>query len=76
MIYQENLVELPPFEIWFAIVIVKKLTTSEKVVEDVISINSLPLDMATCYWSMYAFGNHLRVESAYGNRKFRGSCHI
>ncbi len=65
MIYPENLVKLPPFEIWFAIAIViaKKLATSEEVVEDVISINSLPLDMATCYWSMYAFGNNLRVES-------------
>jgi hypothetical protein len=57
------LAKLPPFEIWFVIVIAKKLVIGEEVVKDVISISSPPLDLATCYWSMYAFGNHLRVES-------------
>jgi hypothetical protein len=77
--YLENLVELPPFEIWFAIAIAKKLETGEGVVEDVISINSPPSDLAIGYWSMCAFGNHLQVEKckiSFSNHRFKGSCHI
>jgi hypothetical protein len=61
--YPENLAKLPNFELWFASVVVKDLTTSEEVGKDVISISSLPSNLATCYWSMYAFGNHLRVAN-------------
>jgi hypothetical protein len=57
--YPENLAELPPFELWFVGDVVKDLTIGEEVVEDVISISSLPSNLATCYRSMYAFGNHL-----------------
>jgi len=59
--YPNNLVELPPFELWFASDVVEDLTIGEEVAEDVISISSSPSNLLTCYWSMYAFGNHLRV---------------
>lgn len=57
--YLKNLAELPPFELWFVSVVVEDLATGEEVAEDVISINSLPSNLATGYRSMYAFGNHL-----------------
>jgi hypothetical protein len=47
--YPKNLVELPPFELWFVSDVVEDLTISEEVVEDVISISSSPLNLATCY---------------------------
>jgi hypothetical protein len=55
----ENLAKLTPFEFWFVNVIVEDLVASEEVVGDVISINSPPLDLASGYRSMYAFGNCL-----------------
>lgn len=57
--YLKNLAKLPPFELWFVNVVIEDLTIGEGVVEDVISINSPPSNLAIGYWSMYAFGNHL-----------------
>jgi hypothetical protein len=57
--YLENLAKLPPFELRFVSDVIKDLTIGEEVAKDVISISSLPSNLATCYRSMYAFGNHL-----------------
>jgi hypothetical protein len=47
--YPKNLVELSPFELWFASDVVEDLTIGEEVAEDVISISSSPSNLPTCY---------------------------
>jgi hypothetical protein len=56
--------KLPSFEKWFPITIIEVVANGEEVLEDVISTSVPPLDYATTYWSMYAFGNRLWVASA------------
>lgn len=54
--YPNHLAELPPFELWLALAIAHTKAMGEEVEEDVIFITIPPLDMATMYRSMYAFG--------------------
>ncbi len=64
LVYLDNMAELPPFEQWLFIAIVKAMALGEKVLEDVVSISALPSSLATTYHSMYAFGNRLQVANA------------
>jgi hypothetical protein len=57
------MVELPPFELWLFNFVVNAMAIGEDVVEDMVSISIGPLDLATSYRSMCAFGNHLWVVS-------------
>ncbi len=51
-------------ELWLAPTIAQTKAMGEEVEEDVTFITIIPLDMATTYRSMYAFGYHLRMASA------------
>jgi hypothetical protein len=63
LVYLKNMAELPPFELWLFNVVVNAMAVGEDVVEDMVSISIGPLDLATSYRSMCAFGNHLWVVS-------------
>ncbi len=63
LVYLKNMVELPPFELWLFNFVVNAMAIGEDVVEDMVSISIGPLDLATSYRSMCAFGNHLWVVS-------------
>ncbi len=57
MVYLDELVELPPFELWVVIAILEDIGLD--VVLDVISIITPSSDFTIAYQSMWAFGNHL-----------------
>jgi hypothetical protein len=57
VVYLDELVELPPFELWVVIAILEDIGLD--VVLDVISIITPSSDFTIAYQSMWAFGNHL-----------------
>jgi hypothetical protein len=61
--YLDELVELPPFELWIASVIAEDMAGLD-IALNVISIITPSSDFAIAYQSMWAFGNHIRVASA------------
>ncbi len=64
MAYPNELLELPPFELWIVTIVAKDMAVRLDVVLDVISIIAPLLDYATAYQSMWAFGKHLQVPNA------------
>jgi hypothetical protein len=52
------LIELPPFEIWFATGVVESQAKGEEVPTNVISLSIPHWVLATAYQSMYAIANH------------------
>jgi hypothetical protein len=62
--YLDELVELPPFELWIVSVIAEDMAIGLDVALDVISIITPSSDFAIAYQSMWAFENHVRMASA------------
>lgn len=64
MAYPNELVKVPPFQLWIAIDFAKDMLASLDIVPNVISIVKPSSNLSATYQSMWAFGNHLQVANA------------